>query len=161
MSGPGSIRPRYIIHTTVIVDVVSSQIHGKNIMARVNDIEKWVVLRTQLGYRDEQLHEFVKVQQTLERERRETPKRKAERAAKEAEAQREREAREAREAEAQREREAREAERAAKEAERAAREAEAQSEREAREAERAAYMKESMKNVNYKRDWFVYKENRN
>ena len=63
MIGPGSNRPRYITHTTVIVDVVSSQIQEYQ---RVTDMEKWVTLGTQLGYKGEQLLEFVKEQQTLE-----------------------------------------------------------------------------------------------
>ena len=83
-------------------------------------MEKWVALGMQLGYRDEQLHEFVKEQETSEREERHR-NRAADRAAKEAEA--------------QRERGAKEAGRADREAERAAKEADAQREREAREAE--------------------------
>ena len=45
-------------------------------------MEKWVTLGTQLEYRDEQFHEFVKVQQTLEREERHR-KREPEREARE------------------------------------------------------------------------------
>ena len=73
----------------------------------------------------------------------------------------------AKEAVAQREREAREAERVNREA----KEAEVQREREVREAEAKLRekpgtprdqpnMKENMKNMNYKREWCVYEENR-
>ena len=75
-------------------------------------MEKLIAVEAQLGYQNQQLREFVKEQQTLEREERHEEERK----------------KELKEAEVQRAREARKAERANREAERAASEVEAQCE---------------------------------
>ena len=107
---------------------------------------KWVTLGIQLGYRDDQLRGFVKEKQKLERERRETPKHP-----REAEAQCEITARKA---EAQRKREAREAKAHV-------REKPGKLKEHTGKPIEQPKMKESMKNGNYKIDWFVYEENRN
>ena len=45
-----------------------SAVKLKSTMAGVTDMERWIAVGTQLGYQDQQFHEFMKELQTLKRE---------------------------------------------------------------------------------------------